>query len=298
MRILITGATGFVGKTLIPHLIDAGHKLCLVVRDRDKMERLFPKTAFVYDYICTVGGDWTEKVTQFNPETTIHLATYFSGCDDIESANKLVESNILFPTLLLAALAKTDCRTFINTCTFTEYRNGDGVFDAVNLYSASKTAFRPLAEFFTSAYKMKLLNIVIYSPYGRNNESRKVIDWLIESLEHPVDFSDGQQVLDFIHVDDIADFYVRLLERLNDLPHRQLFHLGTGQGHSIREVAGVIEDIFGRKLNANWGARPRNPYDTVWAAAPIAANISILDWKSKISLRKGIEILKADIEEA
>ena len=73
--------------------------------------------------------------------------------------------------------------------------------------------------------------MVVYSPYGRYNSSKKVIDYLVDAVkaEKPVDFSPGNQVLDFIHVDDIADFFYTLILSLDNLKDSYYqFHLGTG----------------------------------------------------------------------
>lgn len=62
--------------------------------------------------------------------------------------------------------------------------------------------------------------------------------------EKPVDFSPGNQVLDFIHVDDIADFFYTLILSLDNLKDSYYqFHLGTGEGHSLRGVADMIESV-------------------------------------------------------
>ena len=61
--------------------------------------------------------------------------------------------------------------------------------------------------------------MVVYSPYGRYNSRKKVIDYLVDAAgpEKTMDFSPGNQVLDFIHVDDIADFYYTLILSLDNL---------------------------------------------------------------------------------
>ena len=58
-------------------------------------------------------------------------------------------------------------------------------------------------------------------------------------------FSPGKQMLDFIHVDDMADFFLTLINKLDSLQEKYYqFHLGTGQGHTIREVAQVMDCVF------------------------------------------------------
>ena len=138
----------------------------------------------------------------------------------------------------------------------------------------------------------------MYSPYGRKNENKKVIDYLIEAIDskEPVAFTEGVQVLDFIHVDDMADFFFTLLNKLPELKDDYYqFHLGTGKGHTVREVSETMEKVWGKKVNAAWGDRDYSPYDLMHAVAPIQKNIKLLGWKAKLSLEDGIKILKEDI---
>ncbi len=296
MRILITGATGFVGKTLIPYLYNKGMEdIVLLVRNEAKASNLFPE--FDVSVISTEDDIWVNQVTEINPDVTLHLAAAFTGRHDEENISKLIEANLSFTTLLLEALSKTSCRHFINIGTFSEFRNGNGEYLPNNLYSATKTAERPIIQYYQSISHWNWINVVVYSPYGRYNPYKKVIDYMIESFdaETPVAFTKGEQVLDFIHVDDMADFFFTLIQKLSSLKNDYYqFHLGTGQGHSIRGVAGVMEEVWKRKMNANWGGRAYSEQDIMHAVAPIELNLKLLNWKSKISLEEGISILMED----
>ena len=68
-------------------------------------------------------------------------------------------------------------------------------------------------------------------------------------------------------------------------------HLGSGYGHSIKEIAKIMEKFSGKKVNAIWGALPYRKLDTMHAVAPIEKNLEYLNWKSKIDIVKGINKL-------
>ena len=298
MRILITGATGFVGKTLIPYLFSKGvNDLVLLVRNLDKAKTLFGNESV--EMITTQSSDWMEQVKNANPDVTLHLAAFFTGRHDYENANKLVEANISFTTFLLEALSNTQCQNFINIGTFSEFRYGNGEFHPNNLYSATKTAERPIIRYYQSISKWNWINVVVYSPYGRYNAYKKVTDSMIDPFfaSEPVDFTMGEQILDFIHVDDMADFFYTLIQKLPELKDSYYqFHLGTGKGHSIREVAETMEKCWGKKMNANWGGRAYSEQDIMHAVAPIEQNLKLLNWQSKVDLDEGILIFKNEVE--
>lgn len=297
MKVLITGSTGFVGKTLVNFL----HKksiadMCLLVRNREKAVKLFSD---LYPIISTNDSNWDVEIVRFNPDVVLHLAAHYTNQRDKESIKELLESNILFTTLLLEAVSHTSCSCFINIGTFTEYSDGCVEYQPNNLYSATKTAIRPILKYYQTQSLWKWINVVIYSPYGRRNESKKVIDFLLDAIysDTQVDFSPGEQILDFIHVDDIADFFITLIQSMpNLIDSYYQFYLGTGQGHTIREVAQVMEDVFKKPVHANWGGRNYAPSDVMHAVAPINKNIRILGWKAKLSLMEGIELLRKDLE--
>ena len=293
MKILITGGTGFVGKTLVPYLVNKGYDdICLIIRNQEKADRLF--ASLPLSYINNNDKEWNRQVEEYQPDAVIHMATLFNGRCDAENAEKIIQTNVLFTTLLLEALSHTQCRYFINIGTFTEFLYGNEEYFANNLYSASKTAVRPIIQFYQTQSQWQWINVIVYSPYGRENEQKKVIDFLVDALDapEPVKFSEGRQILDFIHVDDMADFFYHLLQKLPEIKDRYIqFHLGTGEGHSLREVASVMEKVSGKRVNADWGGYPYRKYDTMYAVAPIAKNLEILGWKSKISLEEGIGIL-------
>ncbi len=297
MKILITGSTGFVGRTLIPFLVRNGiTELCLLIRNEEKAQSLFYGLPVLY--INTTSDDWNQQVTAYNPDIVLHMATFFTGHRNIKAINQIVNSNILFPTLLLEALSHTDCKYFINIGTFTEFLYGNEQYFANNLYSASKTAIRSIIQYYQKQSLWKWINIVIYSPYGRKNEQKKVIDFMADALGAtvPIKFSLGKQILDFIHVDDIADFFYTVFLHIESFKdsYTQL-HLGTGIGHTLRTVGHIMEDISGKKLNADWGGYPYKPFDTMYAVAPIARNLELLNWNSKLSIEEGISIFLKDI---
>ena len=292
MKILITGGTGYVGETLIPYLFSHGFTdISLLVRNIHKATDMFKD--YSISYISTVDNNWRDDIIKYSPDIVLHMATIFTGKCDAESAKEIVNSNILFTTLLLEAISHTDCCHFINIGTFTELLYGDGKFFANNLYSASKTAVRPIIQYYQTQSKWKWTNVIVYSPYGKKNKSKKVLDYLLDALDAPtpVKFSGGEQVLDFIHVDDIADFFVTLFTKILNNEWNNDFielHLGSGKGYSIKEIAKIMEEISGKKINAIWGAFPYRKFDTMHAVAPISMNIEVLQWRSKVDIIKGI----------
>jgi len=289
MRILITGATGFVGKSFVPR-IGKEHEICLVVLEKKEIGFYGERCS----YIESRDAKFKEKIEGFNPEMVIHLASYLSSGHDTETARNLLDANVVFGTMVLDAISETDIKCFINTGSFAEYLNGPDKLDAAYLYSATKIAFRQILDFYRKLRGFKVVQAVPYTIYGLNDTRKKVMDYIIDALEaeEPTEMTKGEQVLDFVYITDVADFYLAAIEKAEILQgDYNEYHLGTGKGTSIRDVAKLVEEISGKKANIKWGAMPYRQRDVMKAIAPAEKAEKDLGWKAKLSLKEGLKMM-------
>lgn len=293
MRVLLTGITGFVGQSLIPMLRvkcpnDAFMTMNLSIQEA---EQKYPQDE--YKNFQHVSVEDFSIVKAFDPEITLHLATLTSSYNNSEIISPMIRANIEFGVLLLDALSRCkSMKLFVNTGSFAEFRYGNGKYDAAYLYTASKTAFRSFVDYYANLSGFKYINAIPYSVYGGNMTVKRLMDYIHESMDAkiPVSMTAGEQVLDFIHVNDVANFFTHIIlhkERFYVLNNGIDFHLGTGRGTSVRELAEMMEGKYGKKCNINWGARPYRERDTMYAVAPIAQNMPLVGWKAEISLLEG-----------
>jgi len=298
-KILITGATGFVGKNLIPRLYDSHLKTSLVSLlnlDNNNAAAMYNKYAEIIN-IDLSDKNYKKKIKDFNPDIVLHMASYLTSKDDEESIKKLIDANIEFGTNVLDSLTGTNVRYFINIGTFAEYLYNDGNLTSAYLYAAMKTAFRFIIDYYSRKLGFSFINIIPYTIYGGHDTQKKVIDYIISSLDakEAVGMSGGEQILDFIHVFDVADFLIELLLNINKIKeHKIEFYVGTGKGTTIRELAEIIEKIFNKTVNIKWGALKYRPMDVMQAIAHTATAKEKLNWKAKISLEEGIQLLKKE----
>lgn len=295
MRILITGATGFVGQNLVPMFANKcpDAEILLLCRNKEKARVLFSDDkAIIKD-----AEDW-EGVKSFNPDVVLHLASLSTSRNDSEIIKPLLDSNILYGVRLLDALKGCEkLKLFVNTGSFAEYRWGAESINDAYLYTATKSAFKFFVDYYSQLTGYKYINVIPYTIYGGKPTIKRLMDYILESMDskEPVDMTAGEQILDFTHVDDLCDFYVHVVSRINDLQqvkNGENFHIGTGKGTTIRELASIMEEVYGKKCNINWGGLPYRDRDTMHAVAPIAKNMSLLGWQAKILLINGIKLLK------
>ena len=271
-KIIITGATGYIGQEVL-------RQICLLEPDAD---------------ILTIGREVSlfETDIDFEIRSVIHLATLSTSKDSAELLEPMLDANLLFGARLLNWLDKSGQRgvPFINTGSFAEYRLGakEG-FSPAYLYTATKTAFRSILRYYQEKGVCRVVTAVPYTVYGGHDRTKKIINYLVDALDakQPVAFTKGEQVLDFVHVRDVARFFAKLALHPQSLPEGT-YHLGTGVGTSIRRLAEMLESLSGKRLNANWGALPYRPLDVMFAVAPKDDVLSAF-WKTKITLEQGLK---------
>ena len=241
-RILITGGTGVVGSVLVRALRDQHHdKVAVVTRDRQKAEyTLGSKTA----YIEYGGGSFKAEIVKFSPDVVIHLAAYSTSHDDLGNIRKLIDSNILFTSILLDALKETTLDLFINTGSFAEYLSSNEILNPAYFYAATKTASRAIIKYYKNLIGMKFCNIIPYTIYGKRSFSKKAIDLMVDSISSKdgISMTEGNQVQDFIHVDDVVSFYINVINKSELLKDESEYHLGSGKGSSLRDIAKIEQD--------------------------------------------------------
>jgi nucleoside-diphosphate-sugar epimerase len=146
MKILLSGATGFVGRHLVKKLQEDGYDLTLLVRSKTTTRQSEVKKIHYYTYdndaalLCSF-------MQQEKFDGVIHLASLFLAQHKDEDIKNLIESNVTLGTSLLEAATKSNVAWFINTGTFWQhYQNKK--YSPVNLYAATKQAFEDIARYY------------------------------------------------------------------------------------------------------------------------------------------------------
>ena len=170
MKILLTGASGFIGSELLKDLSQK-HKLYITLRKNINYQSKNIKVLNFKDNF-----DLNKKLRNIKIDAVIHCATHYVKNHKFEDLKKLSDSNILFGNIILENLENMNTKIFINFSTVWEdYNRKKNNF--YNLYSAYKRAFKSLISFYKNKFfKIKFFDIVISDTFGENDRRKKIIN--------------------------------------------------------------------------------------------------------------------------
>lgn len=293
MKVLVTGADGSLAQSLIPILYKKKHSLSLIGKDIVLMKQLYGVSTNIHSYLNLEQFELRNIIESFQPDILIHLSAYSTASDEFDDMIKLFSANLLFLGKILDALKNVNLKLFIYTGSSTEYAKGDDTINPAYLYSATKTAGRTILKYYSEIYNFKNISINPYSIYGGTDTRKKVLDLIYDSLNSaiPINLTQGNQVLDFIHVDDIAKLYISVIERFASISNNSILQAGTGVGHSLKKIAALIETISGKKANINWGGVDYRKKDIMFSVADILMTKRACCWEPSINIYEGLRRL-------
>ncbi|MBF0332408.1 MAG: NAD(P)-dependent oxidoreductase [Alphaproteobacteria bacterium] len=283
MRVLLTGATGFVGGALAARLCGEGHAVHAVIRPTSDAGRL---PAGVTPHVHDGRTDTLIAiVAAAAPEVVIHAASLFVAQHRPADIEPLVAANLLFGTQLLEAMDLAGVRRLINTGTSWQHYRGDD-FEPVNLYAATKRAFEALLDYYVAARGFAAVDLLLYDTYGPGDPRRKVLALLLGLARDggALEMSPGEQKLDLVHIDDVCDAFLAGLGVVA-APGRRSHAVASGRLVTLKELAGIVEGVTGRPLRIAWGARPYRDREVM---LPWPGRGPLPGWRAKVALEAGI----------
>lgn len=211
MKILLTGATGFVGSHILKTLLADQHSVCIVVRKHSKSDR-------IRDVVekCIVYRQDTAAPEQIFSENRIDCVIHCAVCYGRNGKEYMqnIASNLLFPVELLCCAAEYGVKYFINTDTFF----GRQIVSESDLdreiymsgYTLSKMQFRQWGRVLAAESGIRFINMKLEHVYGEDDSAEKFIPYVADRCRNNVpviELSSGLQKRDFIHISDVADAY-------------------------------------------------------------------------------------------
>jgi len=299
MKVLITGAHGFIGSHLTRKLLEKGCKVGIIKRRTSNLWRikdLLDKLS-LYDVDLKDTKGVINVVADFKPEVIYHLAVYYAVDHKADEVSPMINSNVLGTVNLLEAAKEVGLRLFVNTSSCSVYKPSEkklkeeSELDPLNLYALTKIHVEEACTFYAQKYGLKVVTFRLFPPYGPADHERRLIPFVIRSLlkGEPPKLTSGRQRWDFVYVGDIVDAYIKLLDFLDSFENHEILNIGTGQASSVRKVVSQIKEIMGVNIEPMWEAIPHRKNEVWFMCADISKARAFLGWKPR-TLREGLEL--------
>jgi UDP-glucose 4-epimerase len=288
-KILVTGASGFIGKSLVDSLKKKGYRVISLIRKPS-----FNDQGSIVVDLCD-----REKVNsilqELQPEFIFHLASE-KNRTQINSIENLFKDFENSKNLIEASLKNIKLKKFVFLGSVEEYGSGNPPFSEFNkespisAYSYSKTATVHLLTYLyiTFGFPMVVLRpSLVYGPgQGREMFLPDLILTLLQNQKFQM--SPGGQTRDFLYVDDLIEAMLLVLSE--DKSIGKIINLGLSLSYKIKDIALIIAELIGKnsKENIHFGSLPYRKNEIMDYQVDTNLAFKILNWKPTREIKEGL----------
>jgi nucleoside-diphosphate-sugar epimerase len=285
-RILVTGASGFIGRRVVDRLVEAGHEVHAVCREAGGGAGLVSWHAA--DLLAS-----PEVVADVQPETLVHLA----WCTE-HGKFWTAPENVCWVEASLALLRKFVAvggrrAVMAGSCAEYDWTGTDGVLREretplrpATLYGAAKNGLQEIADAYARQEGLELAWGRVFFLYGPDEGRDRLFASVMRALlrGEPARTTDGTQIRDFLHVDDVGAAFAALAGSDVTGP----VNIASGEGVALRDVVELIGQACGRPDLVQLGALPQRPGDPHMLVADVDRLSREVGFSPRVSLADGV----------
>jgi UDP-glucose 4-epimerase len=300
-RVLVTGASGFIGKALCGKLIASGVEVHGISRN-------LPAGADARHWTRSITGSmrhsaqaskihwWNADLVELEaartlirairPDATFHLASLVTGSRTLEMVLPTFQNNFMTTINLLIGTAEHNAGRIVLAGSFEE---PDGVDSTPpSPYAAAKFSGSLYARMFHALYGVPFVAAKMFMVYGPGQQDHtKLIPYVIITLlrRGAPKLSSGVRLVDWVYVDDVVDGLIACAQTPG-IDGRTV-DLGSGEMHSIREIVEQLGNLVPCHIDPLFGALPDRPFERI-QKADIAGSYELIGWQPSTSLQAGL----------
>lgn len=293
-RVLITGASGFIGQHLVERFNRDGHEVHGLYESRPHAPAAVVHLGNLKDH------ERIERiVTEVQPEFVVHLAAKtevalsFDNYLDVSAVNyvgtvNLAEANRKHNPHLRAFLMASTMETYGAQpvgVPFTE----DTPQRPMAPYAVAKLACEKYLAYMGASYRFPNVILRQTNAYGRRDNDFFVVERIVSQMLRGdvCNLGAPYPMRNFLFIDDLVDLYSLLLAD----PDRALGHTfvtGPNNAISIRELARIVADMIGWDGELNWGTLPPRPGEIPYLSSTPRKARDLLGWGPRVDLAEGL----------
>jgi UDP-glucose 4-epimerase len=304
MKVVVTGAAGYIGGETIIKLVDAGHDVLAIDREMPPGHLIpVPCQWHTGDFAAELGLD---AIKRFCPDTIIHCAGTSLVGPSLSNPQEYYDNNFVKTKILLDYLVKNHDKQvrFIFSSSAATYGNPIMTpvqevdpTEPISPYGESKLMIDWMLRSYQRAYGLDFVSFRYFNACGADSQARHgqapgathIIARVLESVKNNTDFTlygndypteDGTCVRDYIHVEDLAEAHIIAIDQ--SIPS-DIYNLGTTTGTSNLEVVRVAASVTKTDIAMLHG--PKREGDPATLTADAAKFMAVSIWKPRFNLQ-------------
>jgi UDP-glucose 4-epimerase len=284
-RLLVTGASGFIGARLCRRAGELG----ALVHGVSRRPSPAASTKLQWEQLdLTDARAVRALVGRLQPDAVFHLASEVSGNRRADVVLPMLHANLVAAVNVMLACHNAGCRRVVLAGSMEEPDFGDPEAVAQSPYAAAKWAALTYARMFRALYELSVVHLRVFMVYGPGQRDlRKLVPYVTTSLlrgEAP-ELMSGDREVDWIYVDDVVDAF--LAAAVTPGADAASLDIGSGKLVTVRTVVGHLRRLVGGSIEPSFGALPDRRLERVRVADPAAAAAAI-GWRPRTSLEDGL----------
>jgi CDP-paratose synthetase len=292
VKILLTGATGFLGSQLLRSFLNNGHELTILVRHESNIKKIsnFLKKVNIRHIENNVFEQLFNKGN--NIDLVVHAATDYA----YEAINPISPfwGNVDFPMRLLESAINNGTPMFINIDTF--FNSKKNSYGYLAGYTLSKRHFQEWGMYASGKVAIGFVNLRLFHVYGPEDNERKFVPTIINKCLSggEVDLTLGEQRRDFIYIDDVVEA-VRLVATSTLGYGYHHFDVGSGETMRIRDFVEMVNQVCGNKATLNFGAIEMRAGELANSCAD-TSRLKSMGWRKRVDIKVGLQSVVASLK--
>jgi len=304
MKILVTGAAGFIGYHLCKRLLNDDFEILGIDNLNDyydpnlklaRIDQLKNFKNFKFEKVDIANKDLiTQSFQSFKPRKVVNLAAQAGVRYSIENPYAYMESNLIGFLNIIELCRHNDVEGLIYASSSSVYGGnkkipfsiGDQIDKPLALYGATKQANELIAHSYSHLYGLRTTGLryfTVYGPWGRPDMAMYIFTKKILAGKPIPVFNKGNMRRDFTYIHDIIS---GTHSAINKNYKYGLFNLGNNKSEKLMDMIALIEKELGKKAIIDF--KPMQPGDVKESFADIGKSIKKLNYNPKTSIDEGI----------
>jgi UDP-glucuronate 4-epimerase len=308
VKVLVTGAAGFIGMHCAERLLARGDEVTgadnlspyySVQLKQDRLRRLEGRKGFRFEPTDLADAAALERLyAAAQPELVLHLAAQPGVRASLERPAATVQANLVAFANLLECCRRQAPRHLVYASSSSVYGSNaklpwsenENVDHPVSLYAATKKANELMAHVYSHVHGLAATGLryfTVYGPWGRPDMSPMLFARAITEGKPIQVFNHGDMQRDFTYIDDVVEGTLRVLDRPpSGTPPYRLFNIGNHQPVPLLEYIAALERAFGRQAHKE--LRPMQPGDIKATCADTRALAEAVGFAPSTPLEQGL----------